>query len=58
MYDHFDERSGQKAPLIADDVYDIIMKVSIRKVEINSCLRPLYYCMVIISSMFLLSESR
>lgn len=56
MYDHFDERSGQKAPLIAEDVYDIIMKVSIRKVEI--CLRPLYYCMVIISSMFLLSESR
>jgi hypothetical protein len=25
---HYDERSEQKAPLIADDVYDIIMKVS------------------------------
>ncbi|XP_078179687.1 ribonucleoside-diphosphate reductase large subunit [Carex rostrata] len=30
MYDHFDERSGQKAPLIADDVYDIIMKNAAR----------------------------
>jgi hypothetical protein len=28
MYAHYDERSGQKAPLIADDVCDIIMKVS------------------------------
>lgn len=27
MYYHFNERSGQKAPLIADDVYEIIMKV-------------------------------
>lgn len=27
MYDHFDHRSGLKASLIADDVYDIIMKV-------------------------------
>lgn len=27
MYNHFNERSGQKAPLIADDVYEIIMKV-------------------------------
>lgn len=27
MYNHFNERSGQKAPLIADDVYKIIMKV-------------------------------
>ncbi|RRT86076.1 hypothetical protein B296_00001926, partial [Ensete ventricosum] len=26
MYHHFNERSGQEAPLIADDVYDIIMK--------------------------------
>ncbi|XP_078179682.1 ribonucleoside-diphosphate reductase large subunit-like [Carex rostrata] len=30
MYDHFDERSGQKAPLIAEDVYDIIMKNAAR----------------------------
>lgn len=29
MYNHFNERSGQKAPLIADDVYEIIMKVII-----------------------------
>ena len=29
MYYHFNERSGQKAPLIADDVYEIIMKVII-----------------------------
>lgn len=28
MYYHFDERSGLKAPLIADDVYEIIMQVS------------------------------
>lgn len=28
MYNHVNERSGQKAPLVADDVYEIIMKVS------------------------------
>ena len=27
MYNHFNERSGLKAPLIADDVYEVIMKV-------------------------------
>ena len=27
MYNHVSERSGQKAALIADDVYEIIMKV-------------------------------
>ncbi|XP_058089275.1 ribonucleoside-diphosphate reductase large subunit-like isoform X3 [Magnolia sinica] len=27
MYNHFTERSGQAAPLVADDVYEIIMKV-------------------------------
>lgn len=26
MYNHLDERSGLKTPLIADDVYEIIMK--------------------------------
>ncbi|XP_058089263.1 ribonucleoside-diphosphate reductase large subunit-like isoform X1 [Magnolia sinica] len=26
MYNHFTERSGQAAPLVADDVYEIIMK--------------------------------
>ncbi|KAE7998226.1 hypothetical protein FH972_002791 [Carpinus fangiana] len=30
MYYHFNERSGQKAPLIADDVYEIIMKNAAR----------------------------
>nr|XP_019704796.1 ribonucleoside-diphosphate reductase large subunit isoform X1 [Elaeis guineensis] len=30
MYNHFNERSGQKAPLIADDVYEIIMKNAAR----------------------------
>ncbi|KAJ3677045.1 hypothetical protein LUZ60_002769 [Juncus effusus] len=30
MYAHYDERSGQEAPLIADDVYDIIMKNAAR----------------------------
>ncbi|KAK4485994.1 hypothetical protein RD792_008649 [Penstemon davidsonii] len=30
MYDHVDKRSGLKAPLIADDVYEIIMKNSAR----------------------------
>lgn len=34
MYNHFNERSGQKAPLIADDVYEIIMKV-------YSCIRTI-----------------
>lgn len=29
MYSHFNERSGLKAPLISDDVYEIIMKVSL-----------------------------
>lgn len=27
MYFHYNERSGKKAPLVADDVYEIIMKV-------------------------------
>lgn len=27
MYSHVSERSGLDAPLIADDVYEIIMKV-------------------------------
>jgi len=27
MYYHFNEKSGLKAPLIADDVYEVIMKV-------------------------------
>lgn len=27
MYNHFNERSGLKAPLIAPDVYEIIMRV-------------------------------
>lgn len=27
MYNHFNERSGLKAPLVADDVYELIMKV-------------------------------
>lgn len=27
MYNHVSERSGMKAALIADDVYEIIMKV-------------------------------
>ncbi|KAK9270802.1 hypothetical protein L1049_026387 [Liquidambar formosana] len=26
MYNHFNKRSGQRAPLVADDVYEIIMK--------------------------------
>ncbi|XXG61012.1 hypothetical protein AAC387_Pa04g2774 [Persea americana] len=30
MYYHFDERSGLKAPLIADDVYEIIMQNAAR----------------------------
>ena len=28
MYNNFNKGSGQKAPLIADDVYEIIMKVN------------------------------
>jgi hypothetical protein len=27
MYNYFDQRSGQKASLVADDVHEIIMKV-------------------------------
>lgn len=29
MHNHFNVRSGLKAPLIADDVYEIIMKVRV-----------------------------
>lgn len=29
MYNFFDKRSGKKAPLVADDVNEIIMKVLI-----------------------------
>lgn len=32
MYNHVNSRSGQKAPLVADDVYEIIMKVSLSDV--------------------------
>jgi len=35
MYNHFNHRSGKKAPLIADDVYEIIIKV----VSMSNCLR-------------------
>ena len=28
VHNHVSERSGQKAPLLADDVFDIIMNVS------------------------------
>lgn len=34
MYNHVSERSGLKAPLIADDVYEIIMKVLIWQTKI------------------------
>jgi hypothetical protein len=30
MYTHVNERSGLMSPLIADDVYEIIMKVRLR----------------------------
>ncbi|MED6224658.1 ribonucleotide-diphosphate reductase subunit rnr1 [Stylosanthes scabra] len=29
MYNHFNERDGLKAPLIANDVYEIIMKANV-----------------------------
>ena len=29
MYSHVSEKSGLKAPLIADDVYEVIMNVSL-----------------------------
>ena len=28
MYQHYNERSGLMSPLIADDIYEVIMKVS------------------------------
>lgn len=34
MYGHVSERSGLKAPLIADDVYEIIMKVLVWQTNI------------------------
>lgn len=30
MYYHVNEKTGQKAPLIADDVYEIVMKVHMK----------------------------
>jgi len=36
MYNHFNEKSGLKAPLIADDVYEIIMKVFTHSNTIHS----------------------
>lgn len=35
MYMHYDERSGLLAPLIADDVYEIIMKVRYILIKIS-----------------------
>lgn len=35
MYSHVSERSGLRAPLIADDVYEIIMKVFPLSVDIG-----------------------
>ena len=40
MYAHFNERSGLKAPLIADDTYDIIMKV------LSQVLLRLLFCFI------------
>jgi ribonucleoside-diphosphate reductase subunit M1 len=31
MYFHVNDRSGLKSPLIADDIYEIIMKVCSRR---------------------------
>lgn len=33
MYNHFDQRSGLKASMIADDVYEIVMKVHLVVIE-------------------------
>lgn len=40
MYNHVNDRSGLEAPLIADDVYEIIMKVIYFS---KSCLFDLVY---------------
>jgi ribonucleoside-diphosphate reductase subunit M1 len=40
MYNHVNDRSGLEAPLIADDVYEIIMKVIFFS---KSCLFDLVY---------------
>ena len=41
MYNHIDKRSGQKASLIADDVYETIMQVISHN---NLFLRPVRVC--------------
>lgn len=38
MYYHVSERSGQKAALIADDVYEVIMKVIVYSLLNIMCL--------------------
>lgn len=43
MYNHFNERSGQKAPLIDDDVYEIIMKVFLLSLLLT--IRMLTFCL-------------
>lgn len=37
MYNHVSERSGLKAPLISDEVYEIIMKVLLPFLNIILC---------------------
>ena len=44
MYYHFSERSGLKAPLIADDVYEIIMKVPLVHFRDKLLYVPLLLC--------------
>lgn len=44
MYYHFNERSGLKAPLIADDVYEIIMKVLFMHFRDKLLYVPLLLC--------------
>lgn len=33
MHSHFNERSGLSAPLVADDVFEIILKVTVVTLE-------------------------
>lgn len=52
MYNHFNDRSGMKAPLIADDVYEIITKVLLLiEFSVSGCVIWVFTCVLWISSL-------
>lgn len=61
MYNYYNKRSGKKASLVADDVYEIIMKVinmltlfyfSFKSEDLLTKLSILYFCPPLLKSVY------